>query len=626
MTAASPTAHDVYLFHEGCLFQSYQLFGAHYQELNGEKGFRFCVWAPHALNVRVAGDFNNWSGKLHAMDKVNDQGIWSLFISDMAEGERYKYEIVTESGDIQLKSDPYAFYSEVRPNTASITYDLTGYTWHDQKWMKKLKAKPIYEKPVFIYELHLGSWKKHSDGRLYSYQELIDSLIPYVKEHGFTHIELMPVIEHPYDRSWGYQGTGYFSPTSRFGTPHDLMSFIDQCHQQHIGVILDWVPGHFCKDSHGLYMFDGKPVYEYQEAHDRENWIWGTANFDLGKSEVHSFLISNALYWAEIYHIDGFRVDAVANLLYWPNQEERHENPYAIGFLKKLNQKMNEAYPHVLMIAEDSTDWPDVTRPVQEGGLGFHFKWNMGWMNDILKYMEAPPGQRKSLHQLVSFSLLYAFSEHYILPFSHDEVVYGKKSLLNKMPGDYWQKFAQYRLLLGYFTAHPGKKLLFMGGEFAQFDEWKDTEQLDWFLDTFPMHQKARVFTQDLLRFYQKSKILYENDHRGSSFEWIDVHNDEQSIFSFIRYGKRSGEALIIVCNFTPEAYHQFDVGVPFYTDYVEVLNSDNQRYGGSGQINAKSLQSRKGTLHQKPCYVTMTVPPYGISIMRAVKRRGEIK
>ncbi|MDP4526640.1 1,4-alpha-glucan branching enzyme [Bacillus halotolerans] len=625
MAAASPTAHDVYLFHEGSLFKSYQLFGSHYRELNGQSGYEFCVWAPRASEVRVAGDFNSWSGELHVMQKVNDHGIWTLFVPGLKEKERYKYEIVTNSGETMLKADPYAFYSEVRPNTASLTYDLAGYSWHDQKWRKKQKAKTIYEKPVFIYELHLGSWKKHPDGTLYSYGELGQSLIPYIKEQGFTHIELLPVYEHPYDRSWGYQATGYYSPTSRFGTPHDLMRFVDECHQANIGVILDWVPGHFCKDSHGLYMFDGAPLYEYQKERDRENWLWGTANFDLGKPEVHSFLISNALYWAEFYHIDGFRVDAVANMLYWPNQDERHTNLYAVEFLKKLNQTMREAYPHVMMIAEDSTEWPQVTGSVEEGGLGFHFKWNMGWMNDVLKYMETPAEQRRHCHQLVSFSLLYAFSEHFVLPFSHDEVVYGKKSLLHKMPGDYWQKFAQYRLLLGYMTAHPGKKLIFMGSEFAQFDEWKDTEQLDWFLNSFPMHQKASVFTQDLLRFYQKSKILYENDHRAQSFEWIDVHNEEQSIFSFIRYGRRHGEALIILCNFTPSVYHQYDVGVPFLTQYIEVLNSDNEKYGGSGQLNKKPLAAKAGAVHHKPCYITMTIPPYGISIMRAVKKRGEI-
>ncbi|MCY9039518.1 1,4-alpha-glucan branching enzyme, partial [Bacillus inaquosorum] len=376
MAAASPTAHDVYLFHEGSLFKSYQLFGSHYRELNGQSGYEFCVWAPHASEVRVAGDFNSWSGEQHVMHRVNDNGIWTLFIPGLGEKERYKYEIVTHSGEIRLKADPYAIYSEVRPHTASLTYDLGEYSWKDQLWQKKQKAKTVYEKPVFIYELHLGSWKKHSDGRHYSYQELSQSLIPYIKEHGFTHIELLPVYEHPYDRSWGYQGTGYYSPTSRFGTPHDLMKFVDECHQENIGVILDWVPGHFCKDAHGLYMFDGEPLYEYQEERDRENWLWGTANFDLGKPEVHSFLISNALYWAEFYHIDGFRVDAVANILYWPNQDERHTNPYAVEFLKKLNQTMREAYPHVMMIAEDSTEWPQVTGAVEEGGLGFHFKWN----------------------------------------------------------------------------------------------------------------------------------------------------------------------------------------------------------------------------------------------------------
>lgn len=626
MPVAAPTDFEIHLFHEGNLFKSYGIFGAHVKENNGEKGMHFCVWAPHAKNVRVVGDFNNWSGENHEMQKVSQGGIWSLFISGIQTFQLYKYEIVCQNGNTLLKSDPYAFYSEIRPKTASITYDLSGYIWNDRKWNQKKKLKPIYQKPVIIYEIHFGSWKKKEDGSLYSYREMADLLIPYVVEYGFTHIELMPIIEHPYDRSWGYQGTGYFSATSRFGTPHDFMYFIDQCHQNDIGVIMDWVPGHFCKDAHGLSMFDGEPVYEYQNEHDRENWVWGTANFDLGKTEVHSFLISSAMFWIEYFHIDGFRVDAVANLLYWPNQGEAAENPFAVNFIKKLNEQVFKLDPNFLMIAEDSTNWPKVTHPVYEGGLGFNYKWNMGWMNDVLKYIEADISERGNLHNLITFSLLYAYSENYILPFSHDEVVHGKRSLLNKMPGDYWQKFAQYRLLLGYMFTHPGKKLIFMGGEFAQFDEWKDLEQLDWFLDEYEMHHKAAIFSRDLTRLYRKQKILFETDHQQKGFEWIDANNREQSIFSFIRFSMRPNEAIIVVCNFTPAVYHGYNIGVPFKTKYTEIMNSDDERYGGSHQINPKKLPAKEGQVHNKPFYISMTIPPYGISVLRAVKKRGAKK
>ncbi|MBD1383562.1 1,4-alpha-glucan branching enzyme [Bacillus sp. IB182487] len=625
MTTISPTDFDIHLFHEGNLFKSFQLFGAHVKERGGICGTEFCVWAPHAIEVRVAGEFNEWDGSNHHLNKINNQGIWMGFIPTVKEGELYKYEIISPSGEKIYKADPYAFYSETRPQTASIIYDLDGYDWDDQKWQKKKRQKPVYEKPMFIYEMHLGSWKLKEDGSLFTYRELAGELIPYVKEHGFTHIELLPVIEHPYDRSWGYQGTGYFSATSRYGTPHDLMNFIDQCHQHDIGVIMDWVPGHFCKDAHGLYMFDGLPTFEYEKEHDRENWIWGTANFDLGKKEVQSFLISNALFWLEHYHIDGFRVDAVANMLYWPNSNEFHQNHGAIEFLKKLNETVFAADETVLMIAEDSTDWPLVTTPTDKGGLGFNYKWNMGWMNDILTYMEASPENRKHLHNKVSFSIFYAFSENFILPFSHDEVVHGKKSLLNKMPGDYWQKFAQFRLLLGFMAAHPGKKLLYMGSEFAQFDEWKDLEQLDWFLEDYDLHLKAGVYTKELIALYKKQKPLFELDHSPDGFEWIDVNNSEQSIFSFIR--KSTGnDNLVVVCNFTPQVYHDYKIGVPIDTKYKEILNSDDAAFGGSGQINNKDLNAVSEEYHGRPFHISMTIPPYGISILRAVKKRRRVQ
>jgi len=626
VTVTSPTDYDIHLFHEGQSFESYHVFGAHLQEQNGKKGTSFCVWAPHAKQVNVVGNFNNWDGHNHQMEKINEEGIWNLFIEEVQEGEIYKYEIITSNDEILLKADPYAFQSEVRPNTASVVADLSGFKWTDQKWKKRKRQRPPYDRPLAIYEVHLGSWKIKGEEELYSYRELSDMLIPYVLEHGFTHIELLPIIEHPYDRSWGYQGTGYYSATSRFGPPKDLMYFINACHEENIGVIIDWVPGHFCKDAHGLYMFDGQPTFEYVNEHDRENYIWGTANFDLGKTEVQSFLISNALFWIDYFHVDGFRVDAVANMLYWPNSNELVENPFAITFLKKLNEAVFAKDPDILMIAEDSTDWPMVTAPTSSGGLGFNYKWNMGWMNDILSYMEASPENRKELHHKVTFSLIYAFSENFILPFSHDEVVHGKKSLLNKMPGDYWQKFAQLRLLYGFMFTHPGKKLLFMGGEFGQYDEWKDLEQLDWMLDDYEMHNKMRVYFKQLLSIYSKQKPLFELDHSDEGFEWIDVNNRDQSIFSFIRKSKKENEFLVVILNFKPIVYHDYKIGVPADTEYVEIMNTDEIEFGGSGQTNPKNLKAIEGEFHGRPYHLSMTIPPYGAVILRAVKKRGENK
>jgi 1,4-alpha-glucan branching enzyme len=616
-----PTEYEEYLFHEGNLFESYKVFGAHSETQEGEKGTRFTVWAPRAAQVHVVGDFNKWDGSNHKMTRLNKEGIWSLFIPGLLEKDIYKYQIKTAAGDTILKSDPYAFYSEVRPNTASVIYDLEGYNWQDQKWFQNKKKKTVYEEPLAIYEVHLGSWKKKDEEDFYTYRELADELISYVLDHNFTHIELMPLVEHPYDRSWGYQGTGYYSATSRYGTPHDLMYFIDQCHQNGIGVILDWVPGHFCKDAHGLYMFDGQTTYEYEDVYVKENPIWGTANFDLGKGEVQSYLISNALFWIKYYHIDGFRVDAVANMLFWQAGGKSQENEYAVSFLRKLNEVVFEAQPNLLMIAEDSTDWPLVTRPTSEGGLGFNYKWNMGWMNDILKYMEAEPQNRKYLHDKVTFSILYTFTENFVLPLSHDEVVHGKKSLLNKMPGDYWRKFAQLRLLYGYLMTHPGKKLLFMGGEFGQFDEWKDLEDLDWELHDFEMHRNLNDYFKELMQLYNRSKALWELDHTHEGFEWIDADNKDQSIFSFIRKDKKE-DTLIIVCNFTEVVYEHYKVGVPSYTFYNEIFNSDAISFGGSGRVNHKKMNVIEKPFHNQPCHLEMTIPPFGISILRPVKTR----
>jgi 1,4-alpha-glucan branching enzyme len=622
-----PTDYQLHLFHEGNFFQSHQLFGAHIFKNSDKVYTRFCLWAPNAAQVRLAGDFNNWNGEGYELQKVNDEGVWILIANRDLTGKLYKYEIFSQSGERLLKSDPFAFYSEIRPNTASIVYSLSNYEWQDSHWMNRRWKKNGLSEPAVIYEMHLGSWKKKENGDYLTYKELATELIPYVVDHGFTHIEIMPLVEHPLDASWGYQGTGYFSVTSRYGTPEEFREFVDLVHQNGIGVILDWVPGHFCKDAHGLYRFDGTHCYSYSHVTDRENEVWGTANFDLGKGEVQSFLISNALYWIEYFHIDGFRVDAVANIIYWPNaSNEKRENPFGINFLKKLNTQVHEYDPYFLMIGEDSTDFPNVTAPVSYGGLGFDYKWNMGWMNDMLEYMETPPYSRSHVHSKVTFSLLYAFLENFMLPFSHDEVVHGTKSLLDKMPGDYWEKFAQLRLLLGYMFAHPGKKLLFMGFEIGQFSEWKDKEQLDWNLMDYEMHKKLNDYVKILTKVYKRSKALYELDHLQDGFEWIDVNNSSQSIFSFMRKGKKEDETLVVICNFTGVNYPIYKIGVPKSGEYREIFNSDHEDYGGAGLVNKKTVLAVEEPFHGQPFSINLTIPPFGFQIIRPVKKRKERK
>lgn len=619
-----PTDYQLHLFHEGSFFKSYQLFGAHVLLGDDKVSTRFCVWAPNAVKVRLTGDFNNWYGNGYEFEKVNDEGVWVLLIDMNLEGSLYKYEIVTNAGQRLLKADPFAFYTELRPATASIVHSIHDFKWNDSSWMRRKEKKNPLDGPMVIYEVHLGSWKKKDDGRFLTYLELAAELIPYVLEHGFTHIELLPLVEHPLDLSWGYQGTGYYSVTSRYGTPDEFKFFIDQCHINGIAVILDWVPGHYCKDEHGLYQFDGSHLYSYANQLDRENKIWGTANFDLGRGEVQSFLISNAFFWMDIYHIDGFRVDAVANMIYWPNSQGKHVNPYGIEFLKKLNKAVHEYNPAFVMIGEDSTDYPNVTAPVHYGGLGFQYKWNMGWMNDILEYMVIPPYSRSSKHQNVTFSLLYAFSENFILPFSHDEVVHGKKSLLNKMPGEYWEKFAQLRLLLGYMFTHPGKKLLFMGFELGHFSEWKDKEQLDWNLMEYDMHRKTNAYVKKLLKLYKRSKPLYELDHLYDGFEWIDVNNSRQSIFSFIRKGKKEGDFLAVICNFTGVCYQDYKIGIHAPGEYREIFNSDKEEFGGSGIVNKKFILAEEKSFHGKPYTLGLIIPPFAMLILRPVKKRKE--
>ncbi|MCQ6274485.1 1,4-alpha-glucan branching protein GlgB [Bacillus sp. V3B] len=621
-----PSDYQLHLFHEGNLYESYKLLGSHVIEENNKKFTKFVVWAPNAQDVRIVGDFNHWNGDGYSLNKMNKEGIWTIILNENLEGSLYKYEIITLAGENVLKADPYAYFSEVRPNTASIVYSIEGFQWEDSEWLNQKLNRNILADPIVIYEVHLGSWKIKEDGSLLSYKELATELIPHVLELGFTHIELLPIIEHPLDISWGYQGTGYFSVTSRYGIPHDFMFFINECHKNGLGVILDWVPGHFCKDTHGLYKFDGTFLYDYPNENDRENPVWGTANFNLGKNEVQSFLISNVLFWIRYFHIDGFRLDAVSNLIYWPNQHGKVENKDGALFLKKLNTVVFEYDPSTLMIAEDSTDWPQVTQPVHYGGLGFNYKWNMGWMNDVLSYMETPVESRRSVHEKMTFSLLYAFNENFVLPFSHDEVVHGKKSLLDKMPGDYWKKFAQLRLLLGYMMGHPGKKLLFMGFELGQFSEWKDKEQLDWDLLEYDMHKKVFAYVKELLKFYKGAKPLYNLDHRHDGFEWIDVNNTEQSIFSFIRKGENEDDLLVFVCNFTPSVYHDYRVGVPLEGFYHEMLNTDEEHFGGSGVVNKQDIRTTEKDFHGKPYSIKLSIPPYGISVLKPVKKREEKK
>lgn len=627
MSNLYPSDHDIYLFHQGNLFHSYQMLGAHIKEYNGKNGVQFTVWAPHAVSVCVVGDFNQWNGEEHRMEKIPSSGLWTLFIPDLQEGELYKYKIGTYFGTTIYKADPFAFYSELKPATASIVFSLEGYEWRDEDWQNR-KATP-YNQPMNIYEVHLGTWKKKEDGGYYTYRELADELIDYVAEMGYTHIEILPLFEHPYDRSWGYQITGYYAVTSRYGTPRDFMYFVDQCHQKGIGVILDWVPGHFVKDEHGLRLFDGTPLYEYADSRKAETMEWGTLSFDMGKTEVQSFLISNVVFLMEVYHIDGLRVDAVASMLYldfgkrdgeWvPNSYGGHENLEAIAFFRKLNEAVFKYFPQALMIAEESSAWPLVSAPAYLGGLGFNFKWNMGWMNDMLRYMEMDSIYRKYHHNLLTFSFFYAFSENYILPLSHDEVVYGKKSLLNKMFGDYWQKFASLRLFYAYMMAHPGKKLIFMGGEFGQYDEWKDLEGLDWFLLDYESHRKLQIYVKELNHFYRQEKILWELDHQDDGFQWIDPHDTNQSIVTFMRKDK-GGNFIIAVSNFTPSYYEQYRIGVPYLGTYQEVWNSDQEKYFGSGKGNPNELKAEKLKWHNQPFSINIQVPPLATIMLKVMK------
>lgn len=612
---------DLYLYHQGTNYHTHQMLGAHLIEQNGVLGVRFAVWAPHAKSVSVVGDFNQWNSSLNYMEKVSDGEVWALFIPDVKVGDIYKYDVETVHGGHILKADPYGFYAEKKPQTASKVFDITQYEWHDRVWEEQKKQQTSYESPMLIYEVHLGSWRRNSAGDYLSYRELADSLIQYVKKMNYTHIEFMPLCEHPFDGSWGYQATGYFAVTSRYGSPDDFCYLVDTAHQNGISIIMDWVPGHFCKDEQGLRHFDGQPLYESDNERRAENWEWGTTNFDYGRTEVHSFLISNAMFWLEQYHIDGLRIDAVANMLYlnyarkdgeWePNKYGDSGNLEGMDFLQKLNQAIFKYHPYALMMAEESTSWPMISKPVHMGGIGFNYKWNMGWMNDMLDYMSLDSSQRKWNHGKVTFSFVYAFSENFVLPLSHDEVVHAKGSLIEKMPGDYWQKFANLRAFFGYWIAHPGKKLLFMGSEFGQFIEWKYDDSLDWHLvQEYPMHAKMETYSKSLNAFYLQHQALWEVDFDWHGFEWIDCNDNENSVISFIRKGKDPDNFIIVVCNFTPAVYHEYRIGVPVKGSYREIFNSDAEIFGGSNVLNKDDIHTENVIWHNQEQSIRFTVPP----------------
>ena len=616
--AAKEADYPVFLFKQGNNHEAYRYFGAHLCEQDGKHGVVFRVWAPHAKAVSVVGDFNSWVPSSHPMQKVDEGGIWEIFIPGIEEYEVYKYCVTSPSDELLFKADPYAFHTETRPSNGSKVYELSGYTWNDSAWEAEQQKKDVINGPMSIYELQVGSWKMKEGDIPYNYSELADQLIPYIKDMGYTHVELLPITEYPFDGSWGYQVTGYFAPTSRYGTPKDFMNFVDKVHQAGIGVILDWVPAHFPKDAYGLYMFDGAPCYEDPNPRRGEHKEWGTMVFNYGMGEVQSFLISSALFWIEQYHLDGLRVDAVASMLYldynrrdgeWEqNSKGGKENLEAIAFLQKCNGAVLGRHPHKMMIAEESTAWPLVTKPAADGGLGFNFKWNMGWMNDMLSYMKTDPLFRAGNHGKVTFSFFYAFSENFILPISHDEVVHGKCSLINKMPGDYEAKFSNLRTFYGYMMAHPGKKLLFMGQEFGQFIEWDEKKPLDWMLLGYEKHQQLQSYVRDLNHFYHDTPAMWQVDYSWEGFQWIVPDDNQQSVVIFLRRDA-AGKMVLIACNFNPVLRENYQLGVPVAGTYKELISSDDVKYGGSGVHNAP-VRSVKGAMHGFDQHISITLPP----------------
>ncbi len=625
------TDFDLHLLAEGTHYKSYEKLGAHLITHEGVRGVHFAVWAPNALRVSVAGNFNHWDGRRHPMRNCGTGGFWEIFVPDLSQGEVYKFEIRSRVADyLVAKSDPYGFAAELRPRTASIVWDITDFAWNDQDWMEARAKTQSLDSPISIYECHLGSWKrKVEDGnRFLTYRELADELVVYLKDLNFTHVELLPISEHPFDGSWGYQPVGYFAPTSRHGTPDDFAYFVDTMHQHGIGVLLDWVPAHFPRDVHGLGFFDGTHLYEHEDPRLGEHRDWGTKIFNYGRAEVRNFLFGNALFWLERYHIDGLRVDAVASKLYldysrkageWlPNKFGGNENLEAIDFIKKLNELCHQYYPGVLTAAEESTSWTGVSRPTYLGGLGFSLKWNMGWMNDTLVYMSKDPVFRKYEHGALTFSLIYAFTENFLLPLSHDEVVHGKGSLVDKMPGDLWQKFANLRLLYGYMWGHPGKKLLFMGGEIAQWREWKHDESMDWHLTGWESHGGVQRLIADLNRLYKDEPALHQIDFEWTGFEWLELHDWENSVLAFLRRGRTPDHDIVVVCNFTPVVRQGYRIGVPRSGYYRELLNTDSQVYGGSNAGNNGGAWALPESHAGRPYHLELTLPPLGVLFLKA--------
>ncbi|MBP3310029.1 MAG: 1,4-alpha-glucan branching protein GlgB [Ruminococcus sp.] len=634
MTANNKTNTNdfpLYLFYQGKNYEAYKFFGVHSRKKGRGRCFVFRVWAPNAVSVSVVGDFNKWDRTANQMKLISD-GVWETEISKLEQFDVYKYSIETRDGRILLKSDPYGAHYETRPGTASKIFE-SSYEWNDSGWYEKKKDGNIYKSPVNIYEVHLSSWKKYDNDTFFDYVTFAKEIIPYIKKMSYTHIEFMPLTEYPFDGSWGYQVTGYFAPTSRYGTPDDFRKMVDMFHNEGIGVILDWVPAHFPKDEAGLYEFDGTCCYEYTDERKREHKAWGTRVFDYGRAEVCSFLISSANYWFDEFHVDGLRVDAVASMLYldydrrdgeWcANIYGGNENLEAVEFLKQLNAAVFSKHPDALMIAEESTAWPLVTKPTDIGGLGFNFKWNMGWMNDMLSYMSLDPIYRAFNHDKLTFSFFYAFSENYILPISHDEIVYGKCSMINKMPGEYEQKFASYRAFLAYMMAHPGKKLLFMGQEFAQMNEWNYNTQLDWNLMEFDSHRNMLKFSEKLNKFYVENAPLWQNDDSWNGFSWIANDDYKQSVIAFRRFDD-AGDEIITVCNFVPVERNDYRIGVPYKGRYKLVFNTDAVEFGGSG-VTEKSFKSDSTGMHGFEQSISMTLPPLSVIYLKysPVKKRA---
>jgi 1,4-alpha-glucan branching enzyme len=622
------TEYDLYLIGEGKHWQLYDKLGAQITTIDGVEGVNFSVWAPNATSVSLVGDFNYWDGRRHAMRKHIPSGVWELFVPGLGEGTLYKFRI--RNGDhVFDKTDPMGFAAEVPPRTASYVVDMNRYHWRDQEWIKKRQETNWLDRPISFYEVHLGSWRRPGDdpSKWLSYRESAHQLVDYCKEMGYTHLELLPVGEHPFSGSWGYQPVGYYAATSRYGTPQDFMYFVDLCHQNDIGVVLDWVPAHFPRDGHGLGRFDGTPLYEHADPREGEHRDWGTLIFNYGRHEVRNYLVSNALFWLDKYHIDGLRVDAVASMLYrdysreegdWvPNCFGGRENLEAIDFLKEFNEQVHFQFPGSLTIAEESTAWPGVSRPTYLGGLGFSLKWNMGWMNDTRTYIQHESVHRKYHHDQLTFSLIYAFHENFVLPFSHDEVVHGKGSMLDQMPGDLWQKFANLRTLYAYQWTHPGKKLNFMGNEFGQWNEWNYDESLQWHLLEYEPHQGLQKCVADLNQLYCNEKALYELDFDGNGFEWIDCHNGEESVLSYIRKGKDPNDFVVVICNFTPVPRYDYRIGVPHTGWYQEIFNSDAGIYGGSNVGNNGGANADETQWHGRPASLNITLPPLSTVVFK---------